>query len=78
MWEYVVIISLMNENIQVNSDRVCLFLVLCSPFVVKLHLQGYSVHSLSYLNKSLIPYSEDEEEYRARFERWRVSLLDAE
>jgi len=40
----------------------------------KLHLQGYSVHSLSYLSKSPIPRNEDEEEYRAKFERWRSAL----
>ncbi|KAJ7378290.1 Myosin [Desmophyllum pertusum] len=41
---------------------------------VKLHLQGYSVHSLSYLSGSPIPYNEDEEEFRAKFERWRGAL----
>lgn len=41
---------------------------------VKLHLQGYSVHSLSYLSGSPIPYNEDEEVFRVKFERWREAL----
>ena len=41
---------------------------------VKLHLQGYSVHTLSYLSSSPIPYNEDEEVYRAKFEQWRGAL----
>lgn len=42
---------------------------------VKLHLQGYSVQSLSYLSKCSIPYNVDEEEYQAKFEKWRASLV---
>lgn len=41
---------------------------------VKLHLQGYSVHTLSYLSSSPIPYNEDEEVFRAKFEQWRGAL----
>lgn len=44
-------------------------------FLVKLHLQGYSAHSLSYLSGSPIPYNEDEEDFRAKFERFRVGSL---
>lgn len=56
-------------------ERVNSFSLICCFFIVKLHLQGYSVHSLLYLNKSSIPNSEDEENYRAKFDKWRVSLL---
>jgi len=41
---------------------------------VKLHLQGYSVHSLLYLSGSPIPYNEDEEDFRDKFERFRGAL----
>lgn len=46
-----------------------------SYFLVKLHLQGYSVHTLSYLSSSPIPYNEDEEVFRAKFEQWRVIVI---
>ncbi|XP_015753714.1 PREDICTED: unconventional myosin-X-like, partial [Acropora digitifera] len=42
---------------------------------VKLHLQGYSVQSLAYLNRCSIPYNVDEEDYQVKFEKWRTSLV---
>ena len=33
------------------------------------------MHTLSYLSSSLIPYNEDEEVFRAKFEQWRVIII---
>ena len=33
------------------------------------------MHTLSYLNSSPIPYNEDEEVFRAKFEQWRVIII---
>ena len=46
--------------------------------IVKLHLQGYSVQSLAYLNRCSIPYNVDEEDYQVKFEKWRVCRLESE
>ena len=45
--------------------------------IVKLHLQGYSVQSLAYLNRCSIPYNVDEEDYQVKFEKWRVCRLES-
>lgn len=33
------------------------------------------MHTLSYLSSSPIPYNEDEEVFRAKFEQWRVIVI---
>ena len=33
------------------------------------------MHTLSYLSSSPIPYNEDEEVFRAKFEQWRVIIV---
>ena len=33
------------------------------------------MHTLSYLSSSPIPYNEDEEVFRAKFEQWRVIMM---
>lgn len=33
------------------------------------------MHTLSYLSRSPIPYNEDEEVFRAKFEQWRVIVI---
>lgn len=73
---YSTIVFLMNDHF-----FQAMVLIWCSwtifILIVKLHLQGYSVQSLAYLSRCSIPYNVDEEDYQAKFEKWRVCWLES-